>query len=101
MPGTSTVGRVSRDEIVALASRLISIPSTSGEERAVMEEVIRWCTSGDLPFEVVASDHDRPNVVISLGDPAAGQTIVMNGHLDTVPVSDLVAWGTGPYDPTV
>ena len=25
----------------------------------------------------------------------------MNGHLDTVPVSDLVAWRTGPFDPTV
>jgi acetylornithine deacetylase/succinyl-diaminopimelate desuccinylase family protein len=25
----------------------------------------------------------------------------MNGHLDTVPVSDLVAWKSGPYDPTV
>ena len=101
MTGVSTVDRVSRDEIVAIASRLISIPSTSGEERAVMEEVIRWCNFVDLPFEVIASDHDRPNVVITLGDPAAGPTIVMNGHLDTVPVSDLVAWRTGPYDPTV
>lgn len=101
MPGTSPVGRVSRDEIVALASRLISIPSTSGDERAVMEEVIRWCTSVGLPYKVVASDQDRPNVVITLGEPAAGPTIVMNGHLDTVPVSDLVAWRTGPYDPTV
>ena len=101
MPGTLPVGRVSRDEIVALASRLISIPSTSGDERAVMEEVIRWCTSVCLPFKVVASDQDRPNVVITLGEPAAGPTIVMNGHLDTVPVSDLVAWRTGPYDPTV
>jgi acetylornithine deacetylase/succinyl-diaminopimelate desuccinylase family protein len=101
MTGASPVDRVSRDEIVALASRLISIPSTSGEERAVMEEVIRWCTSADLAFEVIASDHDRPNVIITLGDPAAGPTIVMNGHLDTVPVSDLVSWKTGPYDPTV
>jgi acetylornithine deacetylase/succinyl-diaminopimelate desuccinylase family protein len=50
---------------------------------------------------MVGSDHDRPNVVISLGDPATGPTIVMNGHLDTVPVSDLVAWRTGPYDPIV
>jgi succinyl-diaminopimelate desuccinylase len=25
----------------------------------------------------------------------------MNGHLDTVPVSDLPAWKTGPFDPTV
>jgi succinyl-diaminopimelate desuccinylase len=101
MTSASLVHRVSKDEIVALASRLISIPSASGEERAVMEEVIRWCSFVDLPFQVIDSDPDRPNVVISLGDPAAGPTIVMNGHLDTVPVSDLLAWRTGPFDPTV
>jgi acetylornithine deacetylase/succinyl-diaminopimelate desuccinylase family protein len=101
MTSASPVDRVNRDEIVALASRLISIPSASGEERAVMEEVIRWCSFVDLPFQVIDSDPDRPNVVISLGDPAAGPTIVMNGHLDTVPVSDLLAWRTGPFDPTV
>jgi acetylornithine deacetylase/succinyl-diaminopimelate desuccinylase family protein len=101
MTSASPVDRVSRDEIVALASRLISIPSASGEERAVMEEVIRWCSFFDLPFQVIDSDPDRPNVVISLGDPAAGPTIVMNGHLDTVPVSDLLDWRTGPFDPTV
>jgi succinyl-diaminopimelate desuccinylase len=101
MTAAKLVDRVSRDEIVALASRLISIPSASGEERAVMEEVIRWCSVVDLPFAVVDSDPDRPNVVITLGDPAAGPSIVMNGHLDTVPVSDLPAWKTGPFDPTV
>ena len=101
MTSASPVDRVNRDEIVALASRLISIPSASGEERAVMEEVIRWCSFVDLPFQVIDSDPDRPNVVISLGDPAAGPTIVMNGHLDTVPVSDLLAWRTGPFEPTV
>src|ERR687897_2943847 len=97
----SPTDRIDRDGIVALASRLISIPSASGEERAVMEEVIRWCSSVDLPYEVIDSDPDRPNVIVSLGDPAAGPTIVMNGHLDTVPVSDLLAWRTGPFDPTV
>lgn len=92
---------VSRDEIVALASRLISIPSTSGEERAVMAEVCRWCEAQGLSFQVIASDVDRPNVIVSLGDPAAGPTVVMNGHLDTVPVSDLLSWTSGPYDPTI
>jgi len=93
--------RVDREEIVALASRLISIPSTSGEERAVMAEVCRWCSSQGLPFQEIASDVERPNIVVSLGDPSAGPTLVMNGHLDTVPVSDLLSWKTGPYDPTV
>ena len=93
--------RVDRDEIVALASRLIAVPSVSGEERAVMEDVARWCAANDLHHEVLASDPDRPNVVITIGDPAAGPTIVMNGHLDTVPVSDPTAWKTGPFDPTL
>jgi acetylornithine deacetylase/succinyl-diaminopimelate desuccinylase-like protein len=50
MTGGLPADRINRDEIVALASRLISIPSTSGEERAVMEEVIRWCSASELPF---------------------------------------------------
>jgi succinyl-diaminopimelate desuccinylase len=93
--------QVDRDEIVAIASRLIAVPSVSGEERAVMEDVARWCAANDLRHEVLASDPDRPNVVITIGDPAAGPTIVMNGHLDTVPVSDPTAWKTGPFDPTL
>src|SRR5215208_7973619 len=101
MTGGSPADRIDRDEIVALASRLISIPSTTGEERAVMAEVMRWCTSLDLPFELLESDPDRPNVVVTVGDPSAGPLVVMNGHLDTVPVSDLLAWKTGPYDPTI
>ena len=96
-----TSDRVSREEIVALASRLIAISSTSGEERAIMEDVARWCHAAGLSHETVAADPDRPNVIVTVGDPAAGPTIVMNGHLDTVPVSDLVAWKSGPYDPTV
>ena len=97
----SWVDKVSRDEIVEMASRLIAIPSPSGEERAVMEWVAAWCRERNLPHQVVAGDPDRPNVVITVGDPASGPTLVMNGHLDTVPVSDLAAWRSGPFDPTV
>src|SRR5829696_6274118 len=101
MTGGSPADRINRNEIVALASRLISIPSTTGEERAVMAEVMHWCSSLDLPFELLESDPDRPNVVVTAGDPSAGPLVVMNGHLDTVPVSDLLTWRTGPFDPTV
>src|SRR5215207_9656973 len=101
MTRASLSDRIDREEIVSLASRLISIPSTSGEERAVMAEVSRWCDAVGLPFQVIASDADRPNIVVTLGDPTAGPTLVMNGHLDTVPVSDLLSWKSGPFDPTV
>ena len=95
------VEKVSRDEIVEIASNLIAIPSPSGEERAVMEWVAGWCQARGLAHQIVASDPARPNVVITVGDPAAGPTLVMNGHLDTVPVSDLAKWTSAPFDPTL
>jgi succinyl-diaminopimelate desuccinylase len=94
-------GWADREEILAIASRLIAIPSPSGEERAVMEEVVRWSGQRGLAYDVRALDPDRPNVVITVGDPESGPVIAMNGHLDTVPVSDLSSWRTGPFDPTV
>ena len=94
-------GWADRDEILAIASRLISIPSPSGEERGIMDEVVRWCDHRGLTYDVRALDSDRPNVVITVGDPRSGPVVAMNGHLDTVPVSDLSSWRTGPFDPTV
>jgi acetylornithine deacetylase/succinyl-diaminopimelate desuccinylase family protein len=92
---------VDRDEIVELASRLIAVPSPSGEERGVMDEVVRWCAASGLDHQVIACDPARPNVVITIGDPFRGPTIAMNGHLDTVPVSDPGAWKSPPFEPTL
>ncbi len=93
--------QVDRDAIVELASQLVAIPSPSGEERAVMDAVAGWCAERGLEHQVVAKDPARPNVVISIGNADAGPTIVMNGHLDTVPVSDPAAWLTGPFEPVL
>ena len=101
MTDNQWVERVDRDGIVAMAKSLITIPSPSGEELAVMEFVGQWCRDQGLDYQIVAKDPTRPNLVIGLGDPAAGPTIAMNGHLDTVPVSDPGAWRTGPYEPVL
>jgi succinyl-diaminopimelate desuccinylase len=93
--------RVDEKGIIEIASDLIAIPSPSGEELNVMEFVAGWCAARGLDAQVVAKDPQRPNVVVSVGDPDAGPTIVMNGHLDTVPVSDAAAWKTDPFDPVV
>ncbi len=91
--------QVSRDAIVEMAKALVAIPSPSGEEAAIMDFVAGWCAARGIGHQVVAKDPARPNVVISVGDPSAGPTVVMNGHLDTVPVSDPDAWESGPYEP--
>jgi acetylornithine deacetylase/succinyl-diaminopimelate desuccinylase family protein len=92
---------IERDAIVDLASRLIAIPSPSGEERAVMDFAAAWCADHGIQCERVANDPNRPNLILTAGEPGSGPIVAMNGHLDTVPVSDLASWRTGPFDPTV
>ncbi|NHX37209.1 MULTISPECIES: M20/M25/M40 family metallo-hydrolase [Halolamina] len=43
---------------------------------------------------------DRPSVagVLEFGDPDAGPTLVLNGHLDVVP-ADEDAWSSDPFEP--
>jgi acetylornithine deacetylase/succinyl-diaminopimelate desuccinylase family protein len=95
------VDRVSRDEIVATASSLVSIESTSGMELDVMEFVQGWLTGRGISYVVTANDPERPNIVATVGDPASGPVIAMNGHLDTVPVSDVSSWRTDPFKATL
>jgi succinyl-diaminopimelate desuccinylase len=92
--------RIDRDAIVEVASDLVAIPSPSGHERDVMAFVADWCGKRGIEFKVVAKDPNRPNVIASIGN-GDGPTIAMNGHLDTVPVSDPASWRTDPFVPTV
>jgi acetylornithine deacetylase/succinyl-diaminopimelate desuccinylase family protein len=95
------VEQVDRNKIIEIASQLIAVPSPSGEEKAIMDFVADWCDQRGLTYTIVANDPNRPNVIVSIGDPASGPVIAMNGHLDTVPVSDPDKWESGPYEPRV
>ncbi|WP_348607257.1 M20/M25/M40 family metallo-hydrolase [Halobaculum rarum] len=52
----------------------------------------------DDPADIDAAG--RPSVagVLEFGDPDAGRTIVLNGHLDVVPADDDL-WTSDPFDP--
>ena len=102
-----------------LTTRLCSFDTTDGNEAAAAE----WLRDrlADAGFETYAweadperlADHpsfsddpadidaaDRPSVagVLPLGDPDAGRTIVLNGHLDVVPADDDL-WTNDPFEP--
>jgi len=92
--------RSSRDEIVEMASELIAIPSPTGAEVTIMQWVTDWCDRHGLSYEVLTRNPAQPNVIITVGN-GNGPVLVMNGHLDTVPVSDADAWVSGPFEPRV
>lgn len=91
------VQKVSRHEIVEVSTSLVSIPSVSGDEYEIMQFVKRWLDERGIGWVETANDPTRPNIIATVGNPADGPLIAMNGHLDTVPVSDASSWKTDPF----
>jgi acetylornithine deacetylase/succinyl-diaminopimelate desuccinylase family protein len=94
----SDTGRpaIDREKLVRIVCDLVSIPSVTGDEKKIMEHVAAFFTEAGIDHVVTAKDTDRPNVVATIGN-GNGPTIAMNGHLDTVPISDAGSWKTDPF----
>ncbi len=90
-----TAPQIDRDRLVEIVTDLVSIPSVTGDELAIMHHVAGIFEGAGIQHIVTAQDPKRPNVVASIGN-GNGPIIAMNGHLDTVPVSDPDRWRTDP-----
>ncbi|MEZ4520334.1 MAG: M20 family metallopeptidase [Thermomicrobiales bacterium] len=88
---------IDRDRLTKIIIDLVSIPSVSDNELEIMEFVAGMCEGAGIDYTVTAKDPQRPNVVASIGN-GNGPAIAMNGHLDTVPVSDEHRWTTPPLE---
>jgi acetylornithine deacetylase/succinyl-diaminopimelate desuccinylase family protein len=92
---TGTVPQIDRERLVEIVKSLVSIPSVSGDELAIMEHVAGMMEGAGIRYVVTGNDPQRPNVIASIGN-GNGPVVAMNGHLDTVPVSDPDRWLTDP-----
>ena len=79
--------------IVPFLRDLVQTPSLSTQEQAVAERII--VEMERLGFRDVHTDRIG-NVVGWIG-PGRGPVLMLNGHMDTVRVSDLTAWSRDPY----
>lgn len=98
MSANNWVEQVNRESIIEIGQQLVSIPSVSGDEFDVMQFVKNWFDERDISYIETANDPKRPNIIATVGNPAAGPLIAMNGHLDVVPVSDGASWRTDPFE---
>jgi acetylornithine deacetylase len=67
--------------VFELARKLISIPSISGDERAVAEFLAEYLSGAGFEVELQEAAEGRPNVYARRGDPE----VVLSTHTDTVP----------------
>ena len=116
-PPSVTGITVDVDEVVRLAQDLIAIESHSGapgREAAIGHFLVDWFHTRGIEAELAPAVGDRANVIAWHGHPsldtrAAGRTLLLNGHIDTVPagamkeaftprIEDGILWGRGACD---
>jgi len=103
------------ESIVELARRLIAIDSVNpalvpggAGEREAAHAVAEWSEAQGLDVELVGPD-DRPSVIARRRGSGGGNSLLLNGHLDTVGVTGMDApfearvedgrlYGRGSYD---
>jgi acetylornithine deacetylase/succinyl-diaminopimelate desuccinylase-like protein len=77
------LSRIHRDELAQLGSDLTSIPSPTGQEKAIAEFILNWLDANGLKAVRQDVEVDRPNAVGILKGDGTGLSLGFNGHMDT------------------
>ncbi len=102
-----------QEEITAYLQKLISFQSVTGQEGEIQAFAAQHMKELGLEVDVFEPDVDRlrsypgflepdlpfdgrPNVVGTWKGTGGGKSILLNGHVDTVPLEPLSEWKTGP-----
>lgn len=80
-------------EYIGLLRQMVSIPSPSFEEKGVLELLCSFFDERNLPYRI-----ERGNLIaICRGFDDSKKTLVLDAHIDTVPVSQ--GYTRDPFDP--
>lgn len=93
-PGNELFEKIDAAGLVDFCSRLIQTRSYTGAEKAVAEEIVR--TLLILGYDSAEID-SFGNVIGVIRGAYPGPTILFDGHIDTVEVSDAASWSVAPF----
>jgi acetylornithine deacetylase/succinyl-diaminopimelate desuccinylase-like protein len=80
---SNVLSQIDRDELAQLGCDLTSIPSPTGQEKAIAEFILNWFTANGLKAICQDVEVDRPNAVGILKGDGTGLSLGFNGHTDT------------------
>ncbi|MEE4275486.1 MAG: M20/M25/M40 family metallo-hydrolase, partial [Thermoleophilia bacterium] len=111
------VAALDHEALTDLLLKLIAIPSHDGRETPAQEAVAAWMVEAGLETDLWPIDLDalrrHPQysaeverdgalgVVGRLEGSGGGRDLLLNGHIDVVPVGDEPAWTVPPWQGTV
>ncbi|MDG4898386.1 M20 family metallopeptidase [Mesorhizobium sp. WSM4976] len=103
------------ENLIVLACDLVRIPSVTGNEGELAKLIAEWLSRNEFEFELsvvpeefrrkfpdFSEERDlvaRPNLYARLKAPGDSKypPVVLNGHLDVVPVGDPARWRFAPF----
>lgn len=94
-----------REKIIKLTSELIGIYSPYFKEEEIMEYAYNWLKDNNIPVDYHRYSEDKitkfqgVNVVGNIKGKEEGLKILLNGHLDTVTLSQ--GWTKDPFKATI
>src|SRR5688572_5047101 len=77
------LAQIDRDELAQLGCDLTSIPSPTGQEKAIGEFILDWFQANGLKAVRQDVEFDRPNAVGIVRGDGSGLSLGFNGHTDT------------------
>jgi len=95
--------RIREGDLIKLTQSMVRIPSVNppGDEEDLAEFLVQKLKSYGFLSKLVDVKSKRPNVLATLSGKKMGKTILINGHMDVVPVGDLSAWMFDPFSGTL
>jgi len=95
--------RIRKEDLIRLTQVMVRIPSVNppGNEEDLAEFLVHELKSYGFSSKLVNVKPKRPNVMAMLSGKKKGKTILMNGHMDVVPVGDLSGWKFEPFSGTL
>src|SRR5688572_31727340 len=75
--------QIDHDEIAQLGCDLTSIPSPTGQEKAIGEFILNWFDANGVKAVRQDVEVDRPNAVGIVKGDGTGLSLGFNGHTDT------------------
>jgi acetylornithine deacetylase len=106
---------VRRKDLVELTRDLIRLQSITGQEAAAQAHIARKLGDMGLAMDVFEPDlsaleqhpgfhkleglsfKGRPNVIATWKGQGGGRSLILNGHIDTIPVEPVAAWTHAPF----
>jgi len=106
---------VRRNDLVELTRDLIRLQSITGQEGAAQAHIARKLGDMGLAMDVFEPDlsalehhpgfhkveglsfRGRPNVIATWKGQGGGRSLILNGHIDTIPVEPVAAWTHAPF----